>query len=144
MTTTDSDSRAWADEVLTRLTLAKPEWVPLARGETQMDCYGFVLAFYREGLGLELQDLPAGYSTATMARWFHRQREQWVEVPEPLPYCVVGMGHRHITHVGVYHPSGCVLHVARRGGIIGQHVDILRASGYPLVQYYAHRSMLNV
>ena len=141
MTTTDSGSRASADEVLARIALARPEWVPLARGETQMDCYGFVLAFYREAFGLELQDLPDQYTARDMVRWFRQQEAHWVCVEESLSYCVVGMGQGQITHVGVYHPSGSILHVAQRGGIVGQHVDVLRASGYTLIQYYAHRSM---
>lgn len=142
-TTTANGSLASVDEVLRRLVLANPQWTPLGRSDSHVDCYGFVVAVYREGLGLDIPDLADGLGgPVAIARWLRKQQEHWCELTAPEPYCLVALGRvSHITHVGVYHPSGLVFHVTEVG-VVGQPVPTLQASGYSLVKYFQHRSLV--
>lgn len=136
-------SQASADKVLSDLVMRRPKWKMLGRAPDEMDCYGFALAVYRDGLGLDLPDFTGEHEPVTIARWFRAQKESWVRLEQPEPYCLVALGRaRHVTHVGVYHPEDRVYHLTNLG-IVGQHPSTLHAYGYSLVEYYQHRNFLN-
>lgn len=114
----------------------------MARDNGHIDCYGFAVTVYREGLGLEIPDIAAASSPVAVARWFKAQQDSWVELDSPEAYCIVAMGHgKHITHVGVYHPDGLVFHVSL-AGVIGQPIDMLKGTGYNYIRYFQHRSLI--
>lgn len=142
-TTIGNASLPSVDEILCRFVMARPEWEPLGRSLNQVDCYGFAHAVYGEGLGLPIADFDQETKDlSTIANWFRRQREEWVELDEPESYCLVALGKgKHVTHVGIYHPEGLVYHVTHVG-VVGQPASELYAYGYSLVKYYQHRSLI--
>lgn len=125
--------------------LGRP-WRVGASGPSHFDCWGLVLAVYRDRLGLELP--PAGFTSedakVVLAGFRdHPERARWRQVDAPADLDAVLMAQaRQPIHVGIHleEHGGRVLHATRAAGVVAQDRVSLGAQGYQIVGFYRHAS----
>ena len=103
-----------------------------------MDCYGLVVLWHREVLGVDIGDVPQ----TDIADGFAEARG-WAEVPGPAAGATCFMSWRGAapTHCGVLLPGQRVLHAEGRPGQPGNvRITRLRALAqvYGHIRYYRH------
>lgn len=102
------------------------------RDRSGLDCYGLLVLFYREKLGIELPTFAGAYSDAAERREVaallgdESLRSRWVSVIHPAPGDGVLLRVRgpDPTHVGIYLGDKRMLHVQR-----GSSVCVIRLDG---------------
>ena len=124
--------------------LGKP-WVRGGRGPNSFDCWGFVKAVYRDGLGVELQDYPterAGVVSLAFAIRGAASGPLWSEVETPDEFDGISIcsprGVAH--HVGIWTcaDGGRVIHCNEGVGVVAVPRNRLEAHGLPKLRFYRH------
>jgi len=100
------------------------------RGYDGADCYGFIIIFFRDFLGIELMDVYQDYDE----RWafkgnknyftenYHKQFEK---VEHPKPYDLIGFQNKKgiVNHAGVVLQNGKFIHCSKDGVNISRYND---------------------
>lgn len=98
------------------------------RDASGMDCWGLVLAWYKEVLGVDLPDWRrADHSRAWVARLMTREVEvhaDWVD--EPTDHAIMFVERVKLSHhTGVYYRGG-VFHAIENGAAVWRRFDKLQ------------------
>ena len=122
-------------------------WTPQGFGPQEFNCWGLVWWVQRNQFA---RDLPqhafvSPYDRVRMAREMETavHGSDWLELPKPMDGCVVGLSSSRIVHhVGLYADvdGGLVVHSCEGKGVLAQSVSNLRATGWNLIKFYAHRT----
>lgn len=89
------------------------------------DCWGLVELWYREILGIELDDRAGhGVNHGAVQRWFNSAPTRWniVEAPHDNDLVVMRVGKLNAAHVGIIFDNG-VLHTSDGVGCAYQSLD---------------------
>lgn len=110
--------------------IGKP-WRPAARGPEAFDCWGLVMAVYRECLGIELPEFnidPRDRIAAARAIDAGPMLPIWQRLEKPEHLCAVGMGGKILSHVGVYlsDEGGMVLHAVDRCAVVADSMSAVK------------------
>lgn len=133
-------------------------WVKGAAGPGSYDCWGLMRAVAKNELGLELPAIePDLYEVRALARAFDAAEErktQWVPIDKPQEFDCVLLGRSTaVVHAGIYVPidGGSVLHSlqptmagGKTGGVCFQRLSTMQMSGWGLVEFVRHRSLIDV
>lgn len=124
--------------------LGKP-WVSGASGPDAYDCYGLILAVYREqyGVDLPLLNVDATRSLSIAKAMRDYEYGDWQPVDAQCEGDVIQMGHaRHPHHVGLWLDSdgGRILHSLEGSGVVAQTPASLRLHGWNILTIYRRRS----
>lgn len=121
------------------------EYIGLPWVVHQHDCWAFFRKVQRERFGVNVPDISEAVDASKLrdsleAFQGHGERDNWVEVSQPLDGDAVLMAiSKHPSHVGVWIDSG-VLHCVKNSGVIFSHGRHLKSMGYNIVGFYRHRS----
>jgi cell wall-associated NlpC family hydrolase len=128
--------------------LGKP-FVDGGRGPDGYDCWGLVLAIYRNDFGVRIPldyDISA-YATMAVVRAFSHQMTDgdWTLLTTPATPSVLGlaMHPEHpdlVNHCGVYLGKGLMIHALKPTGVVVQRTDDPRIKGR-IKGYYAWTGM---
>lgn len=111
------------------------------RGPDVYDCWGLVMAVYKDQFGIDLPDFDKIALQSSIARWrVIRQQmthDYWTEIKEPEEKCVVAMGRDLISHVGVYLEADDkrVLHCCQLS-VVAETFRSLRFRGYLSFRFF--------
>lgn len=123
--------------------LGKP-WENGARGPFSFDCWGLLWFVYIKELGIRLPLYPGvdakNYMLTGKMISDATQSSEWRRLDKPEGICAVGMGHKVLTHVGVYlsDDGGMVMHAADGQNVISDSMARLRSNGWGRIEFYKH------
>ena len=126
----------WAMEYI-----GKP-WVFASDGPEAYDCWGLVVAVYRQMYGRELDIIPVEQGNLRQvikAFKQHPERKNWVAVDNPKEGDVALMRQsRHPIHVGIWLniDGGGVMHAMQGNGVVFQDIGSLSLSGWKIEGWY--------
>jgi cell wall-associated NlpC family hydrolase len=102
-------------------------WRAGARGPNSFDCWGLVWYIYKTHLGVDLPNfrgLDPVSDPLLCAKKINDQAHgpDWSPLPKPEDMCVVAMGIRYLTHVGLYLAvdNGLILHCTYRQQVVAE------------------------
>lgn len=131
-----TNTRDWVNDYL-----GKP-WEVGARGPDSYDCWGLVVAVYREEFNIalpEFVEMDAEDPKSVMST-FKTQSLKHRHLDTPIDGCVVLAGKTYPTHCGVYlKDTKSILHVFQGGLSCVQKVSSLNQRGMRFWKYYTPR-----
>jgi cell wall-associated NlpC family hydrolase len=115
-------------------------YAPMGRGPDSFDCWGFVKHIYK-ALGIDLPEFVYTEDGRTKTKVFESERLQprWEEIESPEPYCLVALGKlKTCSHVGIWHPSGDIVHALDVIGVRFHTVERLALMGNRYLKFYRY------
>lgn len=117
---------------------------PGGRDRSGLDCWGLLRLVYKEQFDIDLPDLP-GIHAAKVLETCHTVeseiKESWIEIPEPVELCAVGMSKKTaIHHVGIYTKAdgGKVVHCYSHPTMVADTLRMLHILGFRTIKFYRH------
>jgi cell wall-associated NlpC family hydrolase len=118
------------------------------RGPDVFDCWGLVTQVYRDRLSVNLPEFAGVTNILTSSRMINEGLKQteceWARLNRPVDMCLVAMGRRCLSHVGIFlkEENGLVLHAYEDHKVCVDNLsDITRILGFGRVEFYHHREL---
>lgn len=124
-----------------RIVNGRP-WANRACCFDQMDCWGLVVLYYRNVLGLELHHIPGYESGADFITCYEAELAHWKSVPVATTGCLAVFYYGNDpAHVGLMiSPSKC-LHSRGEFGFVRADSALILQKIYNRVEYMVHGSI---
>lgn len=124
-----------------RLVNGKP-WANRACAFDALDCWGLVVLYYRNVLGLELHHMPGYEADSNFVTCYEQEVTAWRSVPAPVTGCIAVFYRGQVpAHIGVMvNPVKC-LHSRGELGFVRQDSPRALLKVYEKVEYLVHGSI---